>query len=420
MVSEMDLDNLLRSFCPNGVKTVSLDDIATDVYRGSGIRKDQVTMNGTPCIRYGEIYTSYGIWFEKCISFVDEDILDTKKYFEHGDILFAITGESIEDIAKCTAYVGHDKCLAGGDIVVLKHRQNPKYLSYALSTNDAIAQKTKGKVKSKVVHSSVPSILKIQIPLPPIEVQNEIVRILDSFTALTAELTAELNARKRQYKFYRDKLLSFDSLSSEERERAGVKWMALGEFCSITRGKGLQKKDFVEQGVECVHYGQIYTQFDTTLYSTITSVSSECASKSKTVNPTDIIVAITSENEDDVCKAIAWMGNHDIVTGGHTAILKHEQNAEYLSYIFQTKHFTDQKRRLIHGTKVIEMSPSDLEKIVVPIPSIEYQKNLVSVLNSFRRLCTDISEGIPAEIEARRKQYEYYRDQLLSFKEAPA
>ena len=111
--------------------------------------------------------------------------------------------------------MGQERCLAGGDILVMKHTQNPKYLSYALSTTDAKSQKTRGKVKSKVVHASISSIESIVIPLPPLEVQDEIVRILDSFTSLTAELTA----RKLQYEFYRDKLLSFDHLTPEERER---------------------------------------------------------------------------------------------------------------------------------------------------------------------------------------------------------
>ncbi|MDQ9884929.1 restriction endonuclease subunit S, partial [Acinetobacter baumannii] len=83
-------------------------------------------------------------------------------------------GESVEDIAKSCAYVGHDKCLAGGDIVVLKHNQDPKYLSYALSTTEAKMQKSKGKVKSKVVHSNVLAIKEIMIPVPPLEVQHEI------------------------------------------------------------------------------------------------------------------------------------------------------------------------------------------------------------------------------------------------------
>lgn len=128
------LNELIQQFCPDGVEYKTLGEIATDIYRGSGIKREQVTVSGIPCVRYGEIYTTYGIWFDKCVSHTDVSLISGPKYFEHGDILFAITGESVEDIAKSCAYVGHEKCLAGGDIVVLKHAQNPKYLAYALST----------------------------------------------------------------------------------------------------------------------------------------------------------------------------------------------------------------------------------------------------------------------------------------------
>ena len=113
------LDELIKELCPDGVEYKSLGEISTDIYRGSGITRNQVTEEGIPCVRYGEIYTSYGIWFDECISHTNENEISNKKYFEYGDILFAITGESVEDIAKSCAYVGHDKCLAGGDIVVL-------------------------------------------------------------------------------------------------------------------------------------------------------------------------------------------------------------------------------------------------------------------------------------------------------------
>ena len=131
------LEELIAELCPDGVEYKKLGEIAIDIYRGSGIKREQITPTGTPCVRYGEIYTTYGIWFDKCISHTDATAISNPKYFEHGDILFVITGESVEDIAKSTAYVGHERCLAGGDIVVLKHEQNPKYLSYALATTDA-------------------------------------------------------------------------------------------------------------------------------------------------------------------------------------------------------------------------------------------------------------------------------------------
>ena len=190
------LEELIQQLCPDGVEYKTIGEIAIDIFRGSGIKREQVTETGTPCVRYGEIYTTYGVWFDTCVSHTDESTTTSKKYFEHGDILFAITGESVEDIAKCSAYIGQERCLAGGDIVVLRHNQDPKYLSYALSTTEAQKQKSKGKVKSKVVHSSVPSIKELVVPIPPMEVQREIVRILDQFTKLITELTAELTTRK--------------------------------------------------------------------------------------------------------------------------------------------------------------------------------------------------------------------------------
>ena len=207
------LHSFIQRYCPNGVEYKKIGDIATDVFRGYGIKKDQVTSTGIPCVRYGEIYTKYNLWFDSCFSHTDESLITNKKYFEHGDILFAITGESVEDIAKSCAYVGNEKCLAGGDIVVVKHNQNPKYLSYALSTTDARLQKSSGKVKSKVVHASTESIKGITIPVPPLEVQHKIVQILDRFDALCNDLTqglpAEIEARRKQYEYYRDQLLTF-------------------------------------------------------------------------------------------------------------------------------------------------------------------------------------------------------------------
>ena len=204
-------DDLLKF--DHSIPMVTLGDIATDIYRGSGIKRDEVTEDGIPCVRYGEIYTQYNTWFDECVSHTQLEYVSSPKYFEHGDILFAITGESVEDIAKSIAYLGHEKCLAGGDIVVLKHEQEPRYLAHILATYEARKQKSKGKIKSKVVHSSVPAIKEISIPLPPLDVQKRYADVLDNFDAICSDLNiglpAEIEARQKQYEYYRDALLTY-------------------------------------------------------------------------------------------------------------------------------------------------------------------------------------------------------------------
>lgn len=177
-----------------GWQEKTLGEIATDMYRGSGIRRDQITKEGIPCVRYGEIYTTYNISFEDCVSHTLESSIASPKYFEHGDLLFAITGESVEDIGKTIAYMGNEKCLLGGDIICMKHNQNPKFLSYALSTTDAIKQKGFGKTKLKVVHTNAPSLKAIRIPLPPLSEQQSIVVQLDSIST-NISLLEEINQK---------------------------------------------------------------------------------------------------------------------------------------------------------------------------------------------------------------------------------
>ena len=426
-------DELLKP--QKSIPMVTLKEIAGSIYRGTGIKRDQVTEDGVPCVRYGEIYTTYNTWFDECVSHTKEEYVSSPKYFEHGDILFAITGESVEDISKSIAYIGHDKCLAGGDIVVMKHNQNPRYLAHVLNTSMAREQKSKGKVKSKVVHSNVSSIEQIRIPLPTLEVQERYADVLDNFEKICNDLNiglpAEIEARRKQYEYYRDVLLTFAEtgstiLTNRQTDRQtvikliqyvfGYAPVRLDEIATIIRGGNFQKKDFVKNGRPCIHYGQMYTHFGVYADETITFVNEEVFSKSKIARHGDIVMAVTSENVEDVCSCTAWLGDEEVAISGHTAIIRHNQNAKYMSYFFHSSAFYEQKKRLAHGTKVIEVTPSKLGGIEILLPSIEEQSRIVSILDRFDSLCNDITNGLPAEIEARKKQYEYYRDKLLDFK----
>ena len=160
----------------------------------------------------------------------------------------------------------------------------------------------------------------------------------------------------------------------------------------------------------------MYTHFGIYADKTLTFLNDEVFAKSKIAKPGDIIMAVTSENVEDVCSCTAWLGNEEIAVSGHTAIISHNQNAKYLSYYFHSAMFYKQKKKLAHGTKVIEVTPSKLADIEILLPTLGEQERIVSILDRFDSLCNDLTSGLPAEIEARQKQYEYYRDKLLSFK----
>ena len=261
---------------------------------------------------------------------------------------------------------------------------------------------------------------RIPIPCPDnpkrsLEIQQTLVGILDKFTTLEAELEAELDCRKRQYEYYRNQLLSLDMLKRGWQKLNDVEMMTLGEIGTFVRGSGLQKKDFTPTGVGCIHYGQIYTYYGTCADKTKSFVSYEFAQKARKAKMGDLIIATTSENDDDVCKAVVWLGDDEIAVSSDACFYTHKMNPKYVAYYFQTDSFQKQKRSFITGTKVRRVNANDLAKIKIPIPSLAEQQRIVSILDKFEALTTSISEGLPKEIELRRKQYEYYRNQLLSF-----
>lgn len=266
---------------------------------------------------------------------------------------------------------------------------------------------------------------RIPIPCPDnptksLEIQRKIVEILDKFTTLEAELEAELDCRERQYEYYRNQLLSFDMLNRGGQRLNSVNIMSLGELGTFTRGSGLQKKDFTPTGIGCIHYGQIYTYYGTDAYKTKSFVSQEFAQKARKAKNGDLIIATTSENDEDVCKAVAWLGDEEIAVSSDACFYAHTMNPKYVAYYFQTEQFQKQKRCFITGTKVRRVNSNDLAKIKIPVPPLAEQERIVSILDKFDTLTNSISEGLPKEIELRRKQYEYYRNQLLSFPEHKA
>ncbi|CCO48994.1 Restriction modification system DNA specificity domain [Vibrio nigripulchritudo SOn1] len=201
-----------------------------------------------------------------------------------------------------------------------------------------------------------------------------------------------------------------------------VEWKTLEELGELVRGNGLPKKDFTESGVPAIHYGQIYTIYGLSTASTVSFVSPETAEKLKKVNTGDVVITNTSENFEDVGKALVYLGEDEAVTGGHATIFKPSKliTGKYFAYFTQTRTFANSKRKYAKGAKVIDVSAKDMAKIEIPIPcpdnpekSLAIQAEIVRILDKFTALTTELT----TELSARKKQYNYYRDQLLSFEE---
>lgn len=187
----------------------------------------------------------------------------------------------------------------------------------------------------------------------------------------------------------------------------GVEYVPLSSIGTIKRGNGLQKKDFVKTGIGCIHYGQIYTKFGLFTDKTLTYVDKNLADHLLHIEKGDLVIACTSENIEDVCKAVAWLGDDSIVTGGHSCVLHHNQNPKYIAYFFQTESFQRQKRKYAYGTKVIDIKPDSIGKIEIPVPPLPVQEEIVRILDAFTEL--------QAELQKRKQQYNYYLDNLLNF-----
>lgn len=259
---------------------------------------------------------------------------------------------------------------------------------------------------------------QLEIPLPPIEVQNEIVRILDCFTQLEAELEAELDCRKRQYEFYRDQLLSFDKLTPPEKNN--VVWKKLSEVGTFIRGKRFVRTDIVEHGVPCIHYGDIYTYYGLTAQITRTFLMPEKAAKMRFAKKNDVIIVAAGENNMDIGVGVAWIGEEKVAVHDACFIFRSDLHPRYLSHYLRGSDYHLQIKKYVSEGKICSISAQNLGKAVIAIPPLKEQERIANILDRFESLTTSLQHGLPAEIAARRQQYEYYRDKLLDFKRKTA
>ena len=382
------IDDLIKQLCPDGVAHNRLGDVI-QLKKGKQLNKNFLNEKGQyPAYNGGITFSGHTDTY----NFNENTIIISQGGASAGFVNFVKT----KFYANAHCYV----ILPNEEVII------NKYLFYFLKLNQKkLTEKQHG---AGIPALSTKEILEMSVPVPPLSIQNEIVNILNSFTVLTEELEQELDIRKQQFSYYRDQLFSF--------EGKDVQWKTLGDIGEFVRGNGLQKTDFTEKGVGCIHYGQIYTYYGTCTEETKSFVSHALAKKLKKARKGDLIITNTSENIEDVCKAVVWLGDEEIVTGGHATIFKHKENPKFIAYYTQTNKFYIEKKKYAQGAKVTDVSAKNLAKILIPVPPLNVQDKIVNFLEKLDFLINDKSWGLPAEIKARNKQYEYYRYRLLTFK----
>lgn len=366
----------------------ALRDVVKTITAPAKLKRESYREAGqTPIIDQGEKFIT---------GYTDEDV----KALPLGE--YVIFGDHSEHIK----YVDFSFIQGADGLKILKSiSDNPKYVYYSFLN---FYQKELNYKR----HWARASETLIPIPCPDnpeksLAIQSEIVRILDKFTALTAELTAELNMRKKQYNYYRDQLLSFDE--------GDVEWKTLDEVASFRRGSFPQPYGNSEwyNGEGCMPFVQVadVADFGFRLHrSTKQQISKLAQSKSVFVEAGTVIVSLQG-----TIGRVA-LTQYDCYVDRTLAIFtkyKAAVNKKYFAHQLKAKF--DLEKEFARGSTLKTITKEEFSKFQIPIPPLEVQNRIVALLDKFDRLTHSIEEGLPREIELRQKQYEYYRDLLLNF-----
>lgn len=414
-----NLEELIEKLCPDGVEYKTIRDICKKIASG-----------GTPTASKSEYYNGYIPWLRT--QEVDwKDILDTEikitelgynnsstKWIPKNCVIVAMYGATAAKVAinKIPLTTNQACCNLEIDERIAEY----KYVYYWLC-KEYINLKSLGQGSQHNINANI--IKNYKLPVPPLEVQREIVRILDNFTFLTTELAAELAARQKQYEYYRDLLLTFkpnESTILNERTNElelsdTIRWMKLGDICLHSYSGATPKKsngEYYTNGTipwirtQDVVFNNIYK---VDAYITEKAVQETGA---KWIPENCVIVAISGASAGRCA-----INKIKATTNQHCLNMEIDSSKALYKYVFYC--LCNQEEELIlkkQGARG-DLNSSIILGMKIPIPPLEQQQRIVGILDRFDTLCNDITSGLPAEIEARQKQYEYYRDKLLTFKE---
>ena len=403
------LDDLIRGLSPEEIVYKPMGKFIRFL-NGRAFKQQELLSDGKyRVLRVGNFHTN-DKWYYSNLELEDD------KYCECGDLLYTWAATIGPEIwkGKKVIYHYHIWKLKFDERVVDK-----QYLYHYLKMDtDNIS---KSLTNSTMPHVSMTSMNKRIVVLPPLEVQREIVRILDNFTNLTAELTAELTARQKQYEFYRDKLLTFDALGEGT---INFYQRTLGELFDFRNGLS-KGKEFFGKGTPFIRYTDVYNH--RTLRKKDITALVECTEGEKErlkVSRGDVLFTRTSETAEDIGWSSVMLDDmDDCVFNGFTikATPKtKELLPEYCAYCFSTSDFRQYVTKHCAFTTRASLTGNTIAQYRMTIPPLDIQSRIVNVLDNFEKICSDLNIGLPAEIEARQRQYEYYRDKLLMFKEVAA
>lgn len=398
----------MSELCHDGVEYKRLKDIAT-ITRGGNFQKKHFTEQGYPCIHYGQIHTYYGVYTHTTLSRVSSEIFSKSRKAQLGDIVMATTSEDVEGVCKCVAWLGDEPAAVSGDAVIIHHNQNAKFMSYFFQSEVFQAQKRPLAYGVKVTRVAPQKLANVLIPVPPLEVQAEIVRILDKWSdaqnGLIALLTRELDLRRQQYAYYRNKLLTFGD---------NVRTITLGELFSIRNGYTPSKRnpDFWENGsIPWFRMDDIRAD-GRILSDSMQHVTPDAVKGS--LFPANSLIVSTS----------ATIGEHALITADFlanqrfTVLTLKEEYADQFNIMFLYYCCYELGRWCRKNTHKGSFESVDMDKFRLfrfPFPPLELQAKIVRVLNKWGGSHNGLIDLLEAELAARKKQYSYYLDKLLNF-----
>ena len=335
----------------------------------------------------------------------DTKVKSTQKLYEN-DILISAASGSREHVGKVAFINTNLDYYFGGFMGVIRCSEfiNSRFLFHILT--GCIFQKYLDEMlNSSTINNLNSTVMNgLNIPIPPLHVQEEIVRILDAFTELTAELTTELTTRKKQYEYYRDKLLTFDD---------SVEWKTLGAVTLHTNNVRWRDADRSYRYIDLTSVSRENNSIMDTSEITADNAPSRAQ---KLVEENDVIFATTRPTQQRLC-IISREFSGEVASTGYCVLRAKSDKVlpKWIFYFISSSGFKSYVEENQSGSAYPAISDSKVKEFIIPIPSLEEQERIVAILDKFDALTNSITEGLPREIELRKQQYEYYRDMLLSF-----